>query len=67
MASERVLQWLPLAERRVLRRLAMGLTVLGAVIIPMGIWADDVLVVTFGLVGVIWGVVWRLWLTLPEP
>jgi hypothetical protein len=49
------------------RPLAMGLSLLGTGIVPIGIWADSVLVVTVGMIGVIGGVVWRLWLTLPDP
>jgi hypothetical protein len=57
----------PRRERGVLRRLAMALSVLGTCTIPIGIWADDVLVVAIGLISIVAGVVWRLWLTLPDP
>jgi hypothetical protein len=54
-----------LIERGV-RLLAMGLIVMGAVIISMGIWADNLSVATVGMSGVIGGVFWRLWLTIPD-
>jgi hypothetical protein len=46
----------------VLQRCAKGLIVMGTGTIPMGIWADNVSVVIVGMIGVIGGVVWRLWL-----
>jgi hypothetical protein len=45
----------------------MGLIVMGACIIPMGIWAGDVFVVTVGMISVAAGGTWRLWLSVPDP
>jgi hypothetical protein len=56
----------PLVERAV-RLLAMGLIVLGAGAIPIGIWADNVVVTTVGIDGVIASVAWWLWLSIPDP
>jgi hypothetical protein len=55
-----------LVELGVHRRWVKGLMVVGAVIIPIGIWIDDVLVVTVGMIVVIGGGVWRLWLSIPD-
>jgi hypothetical protein len=51
----------PLVERAV-RLLAMGLIVLGAGAISIGIWADTASVVIGGTVAVMGGSLWRLWL-----
>jgi hypothetical protein len=63
--AERGVYARPLVERGV-RLLAMGLIVLGTGTIPMGIWTDDVFVVTVGMIGVAAGGAWRLWLAVPD-
>jgi hypothetical protein len=57
----------PLIERRVLRRLAIGLIMMAVGAVLVGIWADDVVVVIFGMLGVLGSGAWRLWLVVPSP
>jgi hypothetical protein len=57
----------PLMEHGVLRRRAVGLIVMGAGIIAMGFVAGDALAMTVGVIGVVAGGAWRLWLAIPDP
>jgi hypothetical protein len=71
MANEREFaeQWAYarlLVERGVLW-LALALIVVGMGAIPIGIWADNLFVVTVGMIGMISGVLWVLWLAIPDP